>query len=259
MGLIKKDALRRPQIVVELMEDCKNAESAARYYAAKIAEFSDAIESDKSTYEDDDGNISPEDRELLIAKHCPWIFERRAKSKITNKMEGTGEIFVCIRLHQMPVFLDIQVLETKSQINIYDTDGSTIAESIEREDVIGMSDMRVASYEEGWTFLKDFMSQENADEYDEIIKRAAEGKRVQDEEEKPNMKRRILWRYEKYKQENPSDTASWGEMDTKDNPSGTGRSPEKQKQITMITNSVRNETGYARFYERVGAAPASLD
>ena len=116
MGLIKKDALRKPQIIVELMEDCRDAQSAARYYAAKVAEFSDAIESEKATFEDDDGNVSPEDREAIIAKNCPWIFERRAKSKATGKMEGTGEIYVCIRLHQMPVFLDIQEMETKSQI-----------------------------------------------------------------------------------------------------------------------------------------------
>ena len=247
MGLINKDKLARPQIQVELAEPARTKDSAIRYYHAKLAQFKTAIE---------EATAKGDDMETAISDSCPWIFNKRAKNPKTGKVEPTGNLFVCIRLHQMPVFLDMEDVGSTSEIKIYDADGSSVQETIERKDMLGMSDYAVDSYEAGWQFLQDFGASDNAEEFEMIMERAAAGKKEQDEEERPNMKRRIAYRYSEYVKANGKD--SWGDIDTKDNKAGTGRSPEKQKAITAITNSVRNETGYGRYYEKTNGEAANL-
>ena len=246
MGIVKKENLARPQIQVELAEPARTKDSAIRYYHAKLAQFQAAIT--------DDVDTKGKDMETAIKDNCPWIFDKRAKNAKTGKMAPTGKLFVCVRLHQMPVFLDMEDVGSTSEIKIYDADGSSVEKTTERKDMLGMSDYAVDSYEAGWQFLNDFGADDNAEEFEMIMARAAEGKREQDEEERPNMKRRIGYRYEQ--EVAKLGKSEWGDIDHKDN--GTGRSKEKQKAITAITNSVRNETGYGRYYEKTNGEAANL-
>ena len=214
MGLIKKEQLVTPITVVEKAEDCKSLKSVRRYYDAKLKEFAKAAKKE--------GNDA-----------YSWVKQNPA----------TEQWYVQINLRQMPVYLDMR--ETEGTVDIMDVseDGSKLTSIGARAKEIGLSKMNVDSQQEGVDFLIAFGGPDNKAEFDEVMARAAEGYKEQQEIELPAVKKRLKHLYNEYvKKENISE---WGAIDHKD--AGTKRSTKKTQKIASLTTTAKSQLGYVRW------------
>lgn len=218
-GLIKKDQLVTPSTVVERAEDCKSLDSVRRYYDAKLQEFA------KAAAKDGKGNDA-----------YPWV----------KQNPDTKQWYVQINLRQMPVYLDMTETDGTVQIMDVSEDGSKLIPLAVRTKEIGLSKMLVDSQQAGVDFLIAFGGSDNKAEFDEVMGRAADGYKEQQEVEQPAVRRRLNYLYNQYIE--TANMSAWGDIDHKDDPkTGTKRSKEKTQKIASLTTTAKSQLGYVRW------------
>ena len=216
MSRIKKENILMREKKISKRDECHTYEGAYSYFKERVAEMDKA--NDFSGY----------------VHH-------------QNIVKKTGPMVVRITLHSMPLYWD--TVKTGKIKTVYHADGETVR--YEMDEVIGMTDYKVESEEEGIELVKALASEEDP-YFTEMLQKASEALQKVDTEELPDINE-----YAK----NSFNASEWvktfGEWHKQDDISpSTGSkvySKKKTNKMNQFKQAARRKLGYARAAKSVAA------